>query len=114
LRNCEIAVYLQETYQVEIETKCIKRILYAAGYRKRKPAKRISTGESPARGEQFQVISFLMALFMLMGNNPIISIDTKKKEVLGNLTRNEAVLTKGEKPVEVFDRDYPYLETCKK
>lgn len=66
-------------------------------------------GTSPERGEQFRIIGFLVALFMLMGENPVISIDTKKKEVLGELTRNQPILTKGEQAVEVFDHDYPYL-----
>lgn len=109
LRYCDITLYLQVTYQVEVETECVKRILHAQGYRKRKPAKTLATGKSPDRSEQFRIISFLLALFMLMDENPIISIDTKKKEVLGALTRNEAVLTKGEKAVSVFDHDYPYL-----
>ena len=86
VRNCDIALHLEKSYQVAVETKCIQRILHAQGYRKRKPAKQIPTGESPDRSEQFRVISFLLAMFMLMENNPIISIDTKKKEVLGNLT----------------------------
>jgi hypothetical protein len=109
LRYCDIALHLEKSYQVEVETKCIKRILHAQGYRKRKPAKQIPTGESPDRSEQFRVIGFLMAMFMLMENNPIISIDTKKKEILGGLTRNEVVLTKGKKRVDVFDHDYPQL-----
>ena len=95
LRYCDIALYLRETYQVEVETKCIKRILYVAGYRKRKPAKQIATGKSPDRSEQFRLIGFLAALFMMLENNAIISIDTKKKEILGELTRNEEV--KGER-----------------
>lgn len=109
LRLCDIKLYLEKTHQVEAQTKCIKRILHAKGYRKRKPAKQKVTGTSPDRSEQFRVIAFLMAMFMLMENNPIISIDTKKKEVLGNLTRNEAILTNGKKAVEVFDHDYPHL-----
>lgn len=109
LRYCDIRSYLEKSYQEEVETTCIKRILYAAGYRKRKPAKKLATGSSPERGEQFRVISFLTALFMVMENNPVISIDTKKKEVLGELTRNEAVLTKGKQAAPVFDHDYPYL-----
>ena len=113
LRDGEIALYLQKTYQVEVASRCLKRILYENGYRKRKPAKTMATGESSNRGEQFRIISFLLALFMLMEENPIISIDTKKKEVLGELTRNEAVLTKGEKAVPVFDHDYPYLGSGK-
>lgn len=113
LRKCDIALYLQETYQVKVETDCIKRILYNHGYRKRKPHKQIATGASPDRSEQFRVISLLMNLFLLMADNPIISIDTKKKEVLGNLTRDETVLTKGDEAVKVFDHDYPYLGTGK-
>jgi Rhodopirellula transposase DDE domain len=104
---------LQKNYQATIEPKCVKRILHAAGYRKRKPAKNLATGTSPDRSEQFRVISFLSALFMLMENNPIISIDTKKKEILGELTRNQPVLTKGKNAVEVFDHDYPHLGSGK-
>jgi hypothetical protein len=102
-------LHLEKSYQVEVDPKCLKRILYAEGYRKRKPAKQIATGASPDRSEQFRVISFLLALFMLMENNPIISIDTKKKEILGELTRNEPLLTKGKEAVKVKDHDYPYL-----
>ena len=109
LRHCEIVLYLEKTYQVEVQTECVKRILFENGYRKRKPAKKLETGKSPDRSEQFRVISFLMNLFLLMAENPIISVDTKKKEVLGNFTRNKGVLTKGEKAVEVLDHDYPYL-----
>lgn len=102
-------LHLQKSYQVAVETKCVKRILHAAGYRKRKPQKNLATGVSPERDEQFRIIGFLSALFLLMKQNPIISIDTKKKEVLGALTRNELILTEGRKAVEVFDHDYPYL-----
>ena len=109
LRHCDIAEYLLKTYQVEIETDCIKRILHAAGYRKRKPKKQVATGESPCRSEQFRVMSFVINLFLLMADNPIISVDTKKKEILGNLTRNEQVLTKDDEVIEVLDHDYPRL-----
>ena len=113
VRHCDIALHLQKTYQEEVGTECIKRILYENGYRKRKPAKTIATGKSPDRSEQFRIISFLMALFMLMTENPIISIDTKKKEILGTLTRDEKVVTKGEEPIPVYDHDYSYLGTGK-
>lgn len=113
LRVCDIALHLRQTYQVAVETDCIKRILYENGYRKRKPAKKKATGESPHRSEQFRIIGFLVALFMQMEENPVISLDTKKKEVLGEMTRNQALFTKGEKAVEVFDHDYPQLGTGK-
>ncbi len=113
LGRCEIVLHLQKSYQEEVGTECIKRILYANGYRKRKPAKQIATGTSLDRSEQFRIISFLLALFMVMEENPIISIDTKKKEVLGTLTRDEAVLTKGAEPIPVYDHDYPHLGSGK-
>ena len=52
LRPCEIVLHVQKTYQVEVGTDCVKRILYGNGYRKRKPAKTIETGKSPDRSEQ--------------------------------------------------------------
>lgn len=113
LRYCDIALYLQKSYQAEVGTACIKRILYANGYRKRKPAKNLATGKSPDRSEQFRIIGFLSALFMLMEDNPMISIDTKKKEVLGTFTRNEKVLTNGKQGVPTFDHDYSHLGTGK-
>jgi len=109
LRYCDIALHLQKAHQEEVGTDCIKRILYENGYRKRKPAKTLETGKSPDRNEQFRIISFLTALFRMMKENPLISIDTKKKEVLGELTRKEVVVTKGKKAVPVYDHDYPHL-----
>ena len=92
-----------------VDTKCVKRILHANGYRQRKPAKQVATGKSPDRSEQFRVIKTLLTLFMLLDGEPVISVDTKKKELLGTLTRDEALLTKGAEAVPVFDHDYPYL-----
>ena len=46
-----------------------------------------------------------------MDNNPILSIDTKKKELLGQLTRNEVVLTKKDSIPKVYSSDYPSLAT---
>lgn len=110
LRPCDIALHLRETYQVEVSHGCIKRVLQGNGYTYRKPAKTLATGSSPDRNEQFRIVWFLTGLFMAMENNPIISIDTKKKEVLGQLTRQQPVLSQ-DGPVEVFDHDYPHLAT---
>jgi Rhodopirellula transposase DDE domain len=109
VRPRDIVQHLRKSYQVEVGAKCVKRILFVNGYRKRKPTKELATGKSPDRHEQFRIIAVLLGLFRMMEENPIISIDTKKKEILGDLTRNEAVLTKGKKAVAVFDHDYPYL-----
>ena len=81
------------------------------GYRKRKPNKALVTGKSPLRSEQFRVVSFFTFLFAEMGNNPILSMDTKKKERLGNLARPGRVLCK-QAPL-VCDHDYAHLSEGK-
>ncbi len=96
LKPCDIALHLCQTYQVTVSHGCIKRVLQSQGYRKRKPAKQIATGQSPDRSEQFRIIAVLLGLFRQTEENPVISIDTKKKEIMGALTRNQAVLTKGQ------------------
>lgn len=98
-------------YGVKLSKGCVKRVLRSQNYRNRKPNKSICTGKSPDRAEQFKIIVMLVALFEASQNNPIISIDTKKKETLGNFTRNESILCK-ESPC-VFDHDYPSLGTGK-
>jgi hypothetical protein len=113
LRPCDIKLHLKTVHGTHASHTCIKRILAANGYRKRKPPKTILGGKSPDRHQQFEIIFFLVALFMDMENNPIISIDTKKKELLGDLTRNEPLLSKDGKVPPVHDHDYPHLATGK-
>jgi len=42
---------------------------------------------------------------MVIDANPVLSIDTKKKEEPGNLTRGEAILCKGE-ALKVLDENF--------
>jgi len=100
---------LKEEYQLKVSHRCIKRILKTEGYVKRKPLKCIPIGASKHRSEQFRIVLFLTAVFNDMDNNPILSIDTKKKEYLGQLTRNEQVLTKKDEIPKVFTSDYSFL-----
>lgn len=102
---------MKDTHGVLISHGCIKRILRANNYGRRKPPKSLAIGKSPDRNAQFEIIFFLVALFHDMEHNPIISIDTKKKEVLGQLTRNKPVLSKAGKPPKVFGHDYSFLAT---
>jgi len=111
LRPFDIATYLKNECQLNVSHGCIKRILKADGYVRRKPIKCLATGSSKHRAEQFRIINFLVAVFTDMPHNPIISIDTKKKEPLGRLTRNEQVLTKKDEIPEVFSSDYSFLAT---
>lgn len=102
---------LYQEYRIACSNQTIKRILKANGYVKRKPTKSLAIKESPNRAEQFRIICSLIRLFEEMDNNPILSIDTKKKELLGQLTRQEPLLMKKEEVVPVFSSDYPFLAT---
>jgi hypothetical protein len=113
LRPKDIALHLKTVHKTHASHTCIRRILAANGYRKRKPPKTIEGGKSPDRHQQFEILFFLVALFMDMDNNPILSIDTKKKEPLGELTRNEAVLSKDGNVPAVNDHDFAHLATGK-
>lgn len=109
LKAREIADHIRQEERVSISCGCVKRILKAAGYVRRKPLKSLATGSSPYRQEQFRIILFLVALFSDMEENPILSIDTKKKELLGELSRHQAVLTTPKGVPKVYSSDYPYL-----
>lgn len=53
---------------------------------RRKALKKRSQKRHPQRDRQFQIIAHYRALYERAGN-PILSIDTKKKELIGNLFR---------------------------
>ena len=58
------------------------------------------------RNAQFERIALLKASYKAKGN-PVISVDTKKKELIGNLFREGKIYTT--ETVEVFDHDFPSL-----
>ena len=83
----------------------VKRVLKAKGFRFRKLSKNLPIGEFVQRDLQFRLIFELVALMSI--TSPVISIDCKKKERLGNLYRKGKLCCTG--PVKVFDHDYHYL-----
>lgn len=86
--------------------KLIKKLLKKHGYKKRKIAKILKIGSSEDRNEQFENIDKLREEYE-KGLNPIISVDTKKKEPLGKLHRAGRVYSK--EAIKVFDHDFSYL-----
>jgi len=78
---------------------------------KRKIQRKRSIGKSAYREEQFKNIIREKDKFM-GSDNPVISIDTKKKEHIGgNLHRNGSVYCT--QAIEASDHDYPYLADIK-
>ena len=79
-------------------------MLKIRGYSKRKSQKQIPLEDVEDRNEQFEYIASLKSSFML-DNNPVLSIDTKKKEHIGNFYRDGKIYTK--ETIKVYDHDYP-------
>ena len=84
----------------------VKKLLTKHGFVKRKIQRKTSTGVFKDRDAQFKHIEKLKAKFMF-SENPIISIDTKKKEQIGNLHRNGEVYCT--QAIESYDHDYAHL-----
>lgn len=65
--------------------------------------KTIATSSSPDRDRQFRFIASLRARFERQGL-PIISVDTKKRELVGNFKNNGSKWDRS--PVSVYDHDF--------
>ena len=73
---------------------------------KRKALKKKAAGGHVNRNTQFGRIAELSDLYRAAGN-PVVSVDSKKKEQIGNLFREGKIYTT--ETVEVFDHDFPSL-----
>ena len=82
----------------------VSQLLRKHGYRRRKALKKKTMGQHRDRNAQFEKIARLKKRYLKAGL-PVISIDTKKKELLGNFHRAGATYT--EQTVETFDHDFP-------
>lgn len=105
LRPKEIAALYFDQYGVLFSNGFIKRELRALGYQYRKISKSLATGEYKNRNAQFQII-FQLVLIMSL-KSPILSIDCKKKELIGTLYRDGKSYCQGAQ--EAYDHDYSHL-----
>lgn len=82
----------------------VKQLLDKHGYRRRKSRKAEAMGKHPDRDAQFRNIARLKQEYLAAGE-PVISIDTKKKELLGNFHREGTLYTR--QTITTFDHDFP-------
>jgi hypothetical protein len=82
----------------------VKHLLRKHHYVKRKAQKAKAMGHHPDRNAQFENIARLKQAYQ-ESENPILSIDTKKKELMGNFYREGQLYT--QHVVKVFDHDFP-------
>ena len=106
------AVISEELRQrgIRISRHLVKKLMKKHHLVKRKIQRKRSCGRSPLREQQFDRINEKKAVF-LNSANPMISIDTKKKEDLGQLHREgQRYCTQA---LESYDHDYSYLSEGK-
>ena len=109
LKPFTIARLFYEKHQIHVSNGLIKRLLGELGYGYRKQSKQLATGSYAHRDEQFRIICSLVLIMSL--ESPVLSIDCKKKERLGNLYRNgKCYCTQA---VKVYDHDYEHLSEGK-
>jgi hypothetical protein len=94
----------------KVSRNIVRKLLKKHGYVKRKAVKSQSTGEFKERDRQFKKIARLRGKYE-RADNPVISVDTKKKERLGNLYRDGQVYCL--EAEVVYDHDYAHLSEGK-
>jgi hypothetical protein len=91
----------------------IGKILDAIGYSKQVNQKLLQVGEPhPDRNAQFEHINGTAAEFLKAGE-PVISVDTKKKEKIGNFKNDGGEYRPEKQPRKVLDHDFPLKELGK-
>jgi hypothetical protein len=104
LTIAEIVAALAQDHHIHVSKTVVRNLLKKHGYRRRQAQKRVAMkSEIPDRDEQFKNISKLRAEYEAAGN-PIMSMDTKKKENLGNFYRDGRLYTLEE--ILVYDHDF--------
>lgn len=99
----EIADRLEVDHHVPVSQTVVRKLLKKHHYGRRKAQKKQTMKSPPNRDKQFAKISALKAEYQLSGN-PILSIDTKKKEYLGNFYREGHLYTR--QTLKVYDHDF--------
>ena len=101
----KIAAELAE-YGYNVSQNIVSRALEQMGYSKQQNQKNLQVGEPhPDRDAQFRYIDEKASDFLKAGD-PVISVDTKKKELIGNFKNNGTEYCKTKRPRQVLDHDF--------
>jgi hypothetical protein len=87
---------------ISVSANTVGRLLKELGYSLRVNSKKISSGSSPDRNAQFEIIADRRQRFA-RGGAPIISVDTKKKEIVGDFKNPGTAWNKTAVPVHDHD-----------
>ena len=92
-----------KVHGITVSVTVVQKLLKKHGYVKRQAQKKQTTGITKNRNEQFKNLARITQEYELQGN-PIISMDTKKKEFMGNLYRSGTLYTT--ETVTTLDHDF--------
>jgi len=104
---------LEDEYSIKISHRIVGEILESLDYSKQANQKMLQIGEQhPDRNEQFEHINTTAKSFIENGQ-PVISVDTKKKENLGNFANKGKEYRNKKESRKVLDHDFPIEELGK-
>jgi len=86
-----------------VSRRIVTQLLIENGYRRRKAVKKVTMGSHPDRNAQFENIARIKTEYQAAGL-PVLSIDTKKKELLGNFHRDGVIDT--QETIATNDHDF--------
>jgi transposase len=110
LRNIETVLH-EKGFDISHDT--IGNLLKEMGYSLQQNQKMLQLGTPhPDRNAQFEYINKKCGEFIHQGQ-PVISVDTKKKELIGNFKNNGAEYSRKKSPTKVLDHDFPIKELGK-
>lgn len=89
----------------QVSEHLVRELLYEAGYSLQANAKTLEGSRHPDRDAQFQYLNEQTRLFMAQGC-PVVSVDTKKKELVGLFKNNGQEWRPKGQPQAVNDHDF--------
>jgi len=84
----------------------VGQLLHDCGYSLQANSKMLEGADHPDRDAQFRHINRTVARYLAKGE-PVISVDTKKKELVGNFSNAGCQWLPGKQPVKVRGHDFP-------
>jgi hypothetical protein len=113
--TCKSAAKLATALQAQghaVSERTVNRLLHDLGYRLQSNRKTLEGGHHPDRDAQFQYIHRRAKVFQKQGQ-PVISVDTKKKELVGQYRNGGQEWQLQGQPEEVNVYDFPDKELGK-
>lgn len=98
----KIAVCLDERLGISVSSTTIRRLLSELEYSLKANSKTLSGGSNPDRDKQFGIIKHFRQQFSATGD-PVISVDAKKKELIGLFKNQGRVWCRQAKKVKDHD-----------